>query len=50
MSNQTVRCTKCGHTAPYSEWPKGRDFFQNPYVSKCVNPDCDNRQSPGDAP
>lgn len=44
-----VKCVKCGHTAPYSEWPKGRDFFQNSYVARCLNPDCDNRQNPGDA-
>lgn len=44
-----VRCTKCGTTAPYDEWPEGRDFFQNAYIAKCVNAECDNRQSPGDA-
>jgi hypothetical protein len=44
-----IKCTKCGHTAPWDDWPKGRDFFQNPYVWKCLNPDCDNRQSPGGA-
>jgi hypothetical protein len=42
-----VRCNKCQHVGDESEFPKGRDFFQNRYVSGC--PQCDNRQSPGDA-
>jgi len=44
-----VRCTKCGTTAPYDDWPKGRDFFQHAYIAACINPGCDNRQNPGDA-
>jgi len=44
-----VRCTKCGHTAPYDDWPKGRDFFQHIYISRCLNRECDNDQSPGGA-
>ncbi|MHC4121925.1 MAG: hypothetical protein ACYSWO_31040 [Planctomycetota bacterium] len=32
---------------PESEFPKGRDFFQNAYIAEC--PKCDNRQNPGDA-
>ena len=42
-----VKCNKCGQTAPESEFPHGRDFFQQSYISGC--PKCDNRQSPGDA-
>ena len=42
-----IKCNKCGHVGPESEFPKGRDFFQNAYVSGC--PRCDNHQSPGDA-
>lgn len=49
MVSQIVRCTKCGHEAPYEEWPKGRDFFQQAYISRCLNPECDNLQNPGDA-
>lgn len=46
---QLVKCTECGHTAPYEDWPKGRDFFQSAYIYQCLNPECANRQSPGDA-
>lgn len=42
-----VKCNKCGHVADESEFPKGTDFLQNPYVKAC--PACDNRQSPADA-
>lgn len=49
MSKGQVRCTKCGHVAPWEEWPKGRDFFQKPFVSHCLNPQCKAQQSPGDA-
>jgi len=47
--DRMVRCVKCGHTASYDDWPKGRDFFQKTYISRCVNPECDNRQNPADA-
>jgi hypothetical protein len=40
-----VKCNKCGHVGDEGEFKKGRDFFQNQYVSGC--PKCDNRQSPG---
>jgi hypothetical protein len=43
-----VKCNKCGYVGDETEFPKGRDFFQNPYISKCPK-DCGNRQSPGDA-
>ena len=42
-----VRCNKCGYTADEDEFPKGRDFLQNRYISGC--PKCDNRQTPGGA-
>ena len=42
-----VKCSKCGFVGDESEFPKRRDFFQNKYISGC--PECDNRQSPGDA-
>lgn len=42
-----VKCSKCGYVGDESEFPKGRDFVQKPYVAAC--PKCDNRQSPGDA-
>lgn len=45
--DKRVRCNQCGHTDKQSEFPHGRDFFQNRYVSRC--PKCDNRQSPGNA-
>jgi hypothetical protein len=42
-----VKCNGCGYIGEESEFPKGRDFFQQPYVRAC--PKCDNRQTPGDA-
>ena len=42
-----IKCNKCGYIGAESEFPKGRDFFQNQYIAKC--PKCDNRQNPGDA-
>ena len=42
-----VKCNKCEFVGDESEFPKGRDFFQNSYIAGC--PQCDNRQSPGDA-
>jgi predicted nucleic-acid-binding Zn-ribbon protein len=42
-----VKCNKCGYIGDISEFPKGRDFFQNSYIAEC--PKCDNRQNPGDA-
>ena len=45
--DRQVKCNKCGHIAPESEFSKGHDFFQNTYIRGC--PQCDNRQSPGDA-
>lgn len=42
-----IKCNKCGHVGPESEFQKGRDLFQNKYIAGC--PKCDNRQSPGDA-
>lgn len=42
-----IKCNKCGHVGDESEFPKGRDFFQNSYIARC--PKCDNQQSPGDA-
>jgi NAD-dependent SIR2 family protein deacetylase len=44
---QKVKCNKCGYIGDESEFPKGRDFFQNPFISSC--PKCDNTQNPGDA-
>lgn len=43
-----VKCSKCGHIGPENEFPRGRDFFQNAYISSCPK-DCGNRQSPGGA-
>jgi hypothetical protein len=48
MSERQVKCNKCGHVGPESEFPKGRDFFQNAFVRACPK-DCGNTQSPGDA-
>ena len=42
-----VKCNKCGFVAEESEFPHGRDFFQNQFIRGC--PKCDNHQSPGDA-
>lgn len=42
-----VRCNKCGYVGDESEFPRGRDFCQIPFIAEC--PKCDNRQSPGDA-
>jgi hypothetical protein len=42
-----VKCNKCGHVGLEDMFPKGRDFFQVPFIAAC--PKCDNRQSPGDA-
>lgn len=44
-----VKCNKCDLVADESKFPKGRDFFQNSYIARCADPECDNRQSPGDA-
>lgn len=44
-----VRCNKCGHEGPEDEFPKGRDFFQNPFIAGCSQSGCSQRQSPGDA-
>ncbi len=43
-----VKCSKCDHIALFPEWPKGRDFFQNTYISSCIK-ECGNTQSPCDA-
>lgn len=43
-----VKCNKCGHVGPESEFPVGYDFFQNKYIAECPK-NCGNRQSPGDA-
>lgn len=48
-SMKQVKCNKCGHVAAYENFPKGRDFFQNQYISSCPAESCNNRQSPGDA-
>jgi len=42
-----VKCNGCGYVGDESEFPKGRDFFQMPYIAAC--PKCSNRQSPGGA-
>ena len=42
-----VKCNKCGHIGEEAEFPKGRDFFQNAFISGCLK--CDNHQNPGDA-
>jgi hypothetical protein len=42
-----IKCNKCSYIGDESEFPKGRDFFQNPYIAGC--PKCDNHQSPGNA-
>lgn len=48
MSDRLVRCSKCGHTDTEDAFPKGYDFFQNPYIRKCPM-DCGNMQLPGPA-
>jgi len=47
MQEKKVKCSKCGYIGEHEEFPKGYDFFQHPYIRKCVK--CDNWQSPGDA-
>ena len=47
-AERLVRCTKCGHVGPESEFPKDRDFFQNRFICACPT-NCGNRQSPGGA-
>lgn len=46
--SQLVRCNGCGHVGDISEFPKGRDFLQRPYIKACPMK-CGNRQSPGGA-
>ena len=48
-NEMNVKCNKCGHIAAESEFPKERDLFQKSYIASCPNPECDNRQTPGDA-
>ena len=43
-----VKCAKCGHIGDESTFPKGRDFFQHPFISSCPMK-CGNRVAPGDA-
>jgi len=43
-----VQCSKCLYIGDESEFPKGYDFFQKPYISSCPRK-CGNHQSPGDA-
>jgi len=43
-----IRCNKCGYVGDESEFPKGRDFFQNSYIAACPKK-CGNNQSPGGA-
>ena len=43
-----VRCSKCGHVADEEDFPKGRDFFQKPYIKACPKK-CGNMQAPGGA-
>lgn len=43
-----VKCNKCGYVGEESEFPKGRDFFQRPYIHSCPK-NCGNSQSPGNA-
>lgn len=45
--NRKVKCNGCGYIGDESEFPKGRDFFQNQFISGC--PKCNNCQSPGGA-
>jgi len=47
-NEKKVRCTKCGYVGPYSEFPKGRDFFQHPFITSCPK-GCGNSQGPGSA-
>ena len=39
-----IRCAKCGHTAPWKDWPKGRVPGVGEYVRHCINPECDTWQ------
>ena len=43
-----VKCNKCGYVGDESEFPKGRDFFQDSYIKSCPKR-CGNGQSPGAA-
>lgn len=43
-----VKCNKCGYVGEESEFPKGRDFAQIPFIRKCPK-NCGNLQTPGDA-
>ena len=42
-----VKCNKCGFVGNEDEFKKGRDFFQNSFISGCSK--CDNSQNGGDA-
>ena len=42
-----IKCNKCGFTGESEEFRHGHDFFQKDFIAGC--PNCDNRQSPGDA-
>lgn len=44
-----IKCNKCGYIGDESEFPTGRDFFQNSFISHYPRTDCTNRQNPGDA-
>jgi len=48
VSERKVKCGKCGYIGDESEFPKGRDFVQVPYIASCPKK-CGNRQTPGDA-
>lgn len=43
-----VKCNKCGYVGEETEFPKGRDFLQQPYIKSCPK-NCGNMQSPGGA-
>lgn len=42
-----VKCNGCGYMGDEDGFKKGRDFFQNSFISGC--PKCDNSQNEGDA-
>ena len=47
-TQRLIKCNKCGHIAPASDFPKGQDFFQREFISSCPK-ECGNQQNPGDA-
>lgn len=43
-----IKCNKCGYIGEESEFPRGKDFFQNTFISGCPKK-CGNSQNPSSA-